>query len=133
MRLVRAFGVEEDRAYDDGHLLGALDPLLADDALGQVWLACSEDDEPVGYAVLTWGWGLESGGREGLLDEIFIDRGRRGDGLGGRLLEHVITAARVAGCRTFFLETERPNDAARRLYRRYGLVEEDSIWMRSEL
>jgi len=31
--------------------------------------------------------------------------------------------------RRIFLETEAPNDAARRLYERHGFVAEDSIWM----
>lgn len=126
--LIRAFYVEDGHPYDEAHVLGALAPLLADDTYGQVWLVCAGDPPaPLGYAVLTWGWGLESGGREGLIDEIFT--ARRGDGLGAELLEHVIGAAREAGCRTLFLETERANDAARRFYARHGLSEQDSVWM----
>ncbi|MGB0800787.1 MAG: GNAT family N-acetyltransferase, partial [Ilumatobacteraceae bacterium] len=33
------------------------------------------------------------------------------------------------GMRRIFLETEAPNDAARRLYARHGFTAEDSIWM----
>ena len=127
LALIQAFYVEDEHPYDEAHVLGALTPLLADDTYGQVWLVCAHSPEPLGYAVLTWGWGLESGGREGLVDEIFT--ARRGEGLGAELLEHVIGSAREAGCRTLFLETERPNDAARRFYRRHGLVEQDSVWM----
>ena len=135
LALTRAFGIEEGRRYDETHVAGALEPLLRDDTHGQVWLLAGPvgDDGPLGYAVLSWGWGVESGGREGLVDEIFVAEGSRGRGLGGVLLSAVLEAARAAGCRTLFLETERPNEAARRLYRRHGLVDEDSIWMRAEL
>ena len=130
--LIQAFYVEDGHPYDEAHVLGALTPLLADDTYGQVWVVCADDSPaearaPVGYAVLSWGWGLESGGREGLVDEIFT--ARRGEGLGAELLEHVIAAARDAGCRTLFLETERANDAARRFYARHGLTEQNSVWM----
>jgi len=135
LALARAFGIEEGRRYDEAHVRGALEPLLRDDTYGQVWLVDDSDGDGtlVGYAVLTWGWGLESGGREGLVDEIFVAGPARGRGLGGTLFACVLSAAREAGCRTLFLETERVNEAARRLYRRHGLVEEDSIWMRAEL
>jgi GNAT superfamily N-acetyltransferase len=133
LAMVREFCEEEGRRYDEGHVRPALEPLLPDDTLGQVWLAGHRVDGDLGYAVLTWGWGLESGGREGLVDELFVAAGWRGHGVGGLLLDRVREEARIAGCRTLFLETERANDAARRLYRRHGLVEEDSVWMRAEL
>lgn len=133
LELVRAFYTEDGHGYDEDHVRTALEPLLADDVLGQVWLLRHDVDGALGYAVLTWGWGLESGGREGLLDELFVADGHRQHGLGGRLLEAVIEAARGARCRTLFLETEAANDAARSFYARHGLVREDSVWMRAEL
>lgn len=134
--LIRAFYVEDGHPYDEARVLRALMPLLVDDTYGQVWLVCADGDpradgQLLGYAVLTWGWSLESGGREGLLDEIFA--AQRGEGLGGQLMEHVIGVAREAGCRTLFLETEAANDDARRFYARHGLVEQDSAWMSREI
>lgn len=29
-------------------------------------------EPPLGYAIVTWGYSLESGGREALLDEIYL-------------------------------------------------------------
>jgi GNAT superfamily N-acetyltransferase len=132
LALACAFRAEDGSPYEEAGLRDALTALLRDDDVGQVWLL--EDAAAlVGYAVLTWGFGLESAGREGLLDEIFVVDGARGRGLGGLLVAHVLAEARAAGCRTIFLETEAANEAARRLYRRHGLIEEDSIWMRAEL
>ncbi|MFN8076688.1 MAG: GNAT family N-acetyltransferase [Kineosporiaceae bacterium] len=124
--------------FDAERVRRALLPLLADDALGQVWLVHDDEhpaqdaaDGAAGYAVITWGWSLESGGRECLLDEIYVRS--PGRGLGGLLLDAVITAAAQAGALAMFLETEAPNDAARRLYARHGFVAEDSTWMARDL
>jgi GNAT superfamily N-acetyltransferase len=125
LELVREFYDHEGYAHTDEHVLGALRPLLDDDVLGQVWLVGAPD--PVGYAVLTWGWGLESGGREALLDELYV--AHRGQGLGGVLLERVIAEARAGGALTLFLETEADHEAARRFYARHGLTAEASVWM----
>ncbi|WGL53664.1 GNAT family N-acetyltransferase [Nocardioides sp. BP30] len=133
--MVAVFYVEDGHPYDEVRVRRALGPLLADDTHGQVWLL--QPDEPgadaAGYAVLTWGWSLESGGREGLLDELYVAAGWRRSGWGGLLIEQVIAQARAAGCGALFLETVRPNDRARAFYRRHGLVGQDSIWMRREL
>ena len=52
----------------------AFAPLLDDDRHGVVWIV----DSPPAYAVLTWGWSIEAGGAEAVLDEIFVSRTRRG-------------------------------------------------------
>jgi GNAT superfamily N-acetyltransferase len=39
-----------------------------------------------GYLVITWGWGIESGGREALIDEIYVTPEYRGQGLASALI-----------------------------------------------
>ena len=119
--LVREFYAVDGHEYDEDRLTAALGPLLADDRYGQVWLF------DTGYAVLTWGYSLESGGRDALLDEFFVRN--RGGGVGGRVVDALVAACREAGVHKVFLETEAPNDAARRFYRRHGFEAESSTWM----
>ena len=126
LELVAEFCAYEGYDRPEAHTRTALEPLLDDDALGHVWLAVV-DDTVAGYAILTWGWGLESGGREGLLDEIYVSD--RGHGIGSVLLDRVIEAAREAGCKTLFLETEKENERQRGFYARHGMEVQDSIWM----
>lgn len=136
LAMLGEFYAEDGHEYDEGCIRAALEPLLTDDARGQVWVlqrAGDLDISLLGYAVLTWGWSLESGGREGLLDEFFVVGGRRRGGLGGLLIDHIIAEARAAGCRALFLETERPNHKARAFYDRHGLEEQESIWMSAQL
>ena len=94
-----------------------------------MFLACRP--EPVGYAVLTWSYSLESGGRDCILDEIYLRE--RGSGYGSRLLTSVLDAARAAGARALFLETEAHNTRVRGFYARHGLAVEDSVWMATSL
>ncbi len=127
--LVREFYEVDHHEFDHDRVVAALRPLLADDALGQVWLVDDPERrvEPAGFAVLTWGWSLESGGREALLDEFYL-RGR-GQGLGTKALADVIKEAAAAGAATVFLETEAHNQHAREFYGKAGFALEDSVWM----
>jgi len=51
---------------------------------------------------------------------VAVHPGRRGGGIGRRLVEGVIDEARSTRARTMFLEVRAGNVAARRLYRRLG-------------
>jgi GNAT superfamily N-acetyltransferase len=121
-----AFCAIDGHPYDEAVVRRALAPLLADDTLGQVWVV-QRDGALLGYAVMTWGYSLESGGRESLLDELYVTD--RGHGLGGLLLEACLAGAARAGATRTFLETEAPNTRVRRFYARHGFVEEPSTWM----
>ena len=125
--LIREFCAVDRHEFDRERVLAGLRPLLVDDRHGQVWLIREPGGEVAGYAVVTWGWSLESGGRECLLDEIYVRS--RGRGLGGKALEAIVEAAGEAGASAMFLETEAHNERARAFYRRGGFTAEDSIWM----
>jgi GNAT superfamily N-acetyltransferase len=130
--LHREFCDLDGHDYDGNRVRRALAPLLSGDHVGQVWLTIGgAPPAAAGYAVVTWGWSLESGGREALLDEIYIRA--RGQGLGRLLLSHAITAAARAGASRMFLETEAHNTRARGFYARSGFQAEDSSWMSRDL
>ncbi|HEX2075010.1 MAG TPA: GNAT family N-acetyltransferase [Geodermatophilus sp.] len=146
LTLIREFYEVDRHPYDEHRVVRALGPLLVDDSVGQVWLITDPPDQGAGvtgsapdgavtvvegYAVLTWSWSLESGGRDCLLDEFYVRT--RGRGLGGRALDELLHVARNAGAAAMFLETEAHNCAARRLYRRHGFRRQDSVWMARRL
>ena len=107
--------------FDDARARRAFVPLLKDDRHGVVWLAAA------GYAVVTWGWSIEAGGPEAVLDEVFVDD--RGEGVGTELIRHLLTDCRARGMARVFLETELHNDRVRALYERHGFRVDDSVWM----
>lgn len=128
--LIAEFYRIDQHVFDEREVRSALTPLLADDSFGQVWLITAGPVD-VGYAVLTWGYSLESGGREGLVDELFVSE--RNTGLGGRAVEALIDQALRADCRVLFLETEAHNARVRSFYGRHGFAEQDSVWMSRQL
>jgi GNAT superfamily N-acetyltransferase len=126
--LVEEFCAVDEHPYDEARVRRALGPLLTDDSLGVIWLI---GDPPGGYAVLTWSYSLESGGRDALLDEIYLRE--RGRGLGSAALAAIYDDLRARGITRIFLETEEHNARARRFYARNGFVVEPSTWMAADL
>lgn len=126
--LVAEFCAIDQHPFDERFVRRALGPLLESDDLGIVWLI---DEPPQGYAVLTWSYSLESGGRDALLDEIYLRQ--RGCGIGSRALRVILDELGERGLTRIFLETEEHNHRARRFYCRNGFVQERSVWMSGDL
>jgi GNAT superfamily N-acetyltransferase len=125
LALVAEYCAADAHTFDVDRVSDALRPLLADDTHGQVWVQDS-DGTLEGYIVTAWSWSLESGGRECLVDELYVRQRRRGHGRA--LLTRALDAARGQGCRVAFLETEPANEDARAFYARLGFDRELSVW-----
>ena len=123
VELHQAVCVVDEHPFSDDRARAAFGPLLVGDEHGVVWVT----DDLRGYAVLTWGWSIEAGGREAVLDEIFVHD--RGQGLGSLLLAHVVADGERRGLARIFLETESANARGRQLYERHGFTIDDSVWM----
>jgi GNAT superfamily N-acetyltransferase len=130
LELSKEFCVLDGHVFDAGRVKPALVPLLASDQHGVVHLV-EEEGWALGYAVVTWGYSLESGGRDALIDEIYIRD--RGSGVGTSLLGAILEDLKARGVLRLTLETENANEAARRFYARHGFVAEDSVWMSLDL
>jgi len=121
--LHQAFCDVDGHPFDRQRAHAAFAPLLDGDAHGVVWIV----DSPPAYAVLTWGWSIEAGGAEAVLDELFVTE--RDGGVGSALLEHVLADGRRRGLARIFLETESLNERVRTFYERHGFCADDSIWL----
>jgi len=128
--LIRAFYELDRHPFDPALVETGLRPLLTGEAPGFV-LVADDDSTLLSYAVVTWGWAIESGGRDALLDEIYVeDRSR---GIGAEMMYQIMERCRAAGCRRIFLETESHNRQARIFYTKHGFDIDDSVWMSREL
>jgi len=137
LTLIEEFCRVDQHVFDARRVSTALGPLLENDNLGVVYLVETEStsasgstgvqETVCGYVIITWGYSIESGGREGLIDEIYLRR--PGQGLGSALFPLLLDALAPFELKVMFLETERGNDRARRFYQHHGFVEDDSIWM----
>lgn len=122
--MMRELYLHDGTPFDAEWHRAPLVPLLADGALGRVWIARA-GAEPAGYLVLTFGYSLEFGGRDAFVDELYLREGFRGAGLGRRALETASEACREMGVRALHLEVERTNVAAQGFYRRLGFRDHD--------
>lgn len=116
----RALNDHEGIAVGDATLRGALERLLADATLGGVWLV-EEGHTRVGYAIVTFGYDLEFGGRDAYLTELWIDPTHRGRGAGRAALDSLPAELRAVGVGALHLQV-RPENPAMRLYERAGFV-----------
>lgn len=124
--LHREFCAVDAHPFDIGRATAAFAPLLDDDRHGVVWIV----DSPPAYAVLTWGWSIEAGGAEAVLDEIFV--AERDAGVGSSLIQHVLDDGRRRGLSRILLETETHNQRVREFYERHGFRVDASVWMAHE-
>jgi ribosomal protein S18 acetylase RimI-like enzyme len=98
----------------------ALTRLLGDPTLGRVVVA---GDPPAGYAVLTWGFDLEFGGRDAFLTELYVRPEERRHQLGRALLDEVLRVAQQEGAGAVHLGVYPENSPALALYRAAGFTQ----------
>jgi len=115
--MVRAYYDEDGLAFGEGQVR-ALKALVERDCHGLVWFV-EQADETIGYVILTLGFSVESGGRDGFVDELYVTRPWRGRGIGAKVLVLVEREAGARGLLKLYLEVEHGN-RAKVLYRRVG-------------
>ncbi len=74
---------------------------------------------PAGYALLSFTWSNESGGRVVWLEELYIKPDFRGMGFGSEFLAFMLDKYKPSTTR-FRLEVSEDNPAAKKLYSRFG-------------
>ncbi|MBP0481852.1 GNAT family N-acetyltransferase [Sagittula salina] len=112
-------GFHAEMGYDTTaeHQLEAVMPLLEDSRHGAIWLI-GPRRSPVGYIAVTFGWSLEYGGLDGIVDEIYIRPAVRGRGMGHDALDDIAKALKDAGVRALHLEVDREDERAQTFYGR---------------
>lgn len=128
--LIAAFHSERGIALDDAARRGAVAPLLDGSPHGAIYIA-GPVRAPIGYAAISFGWSLEFGGLDGILDEIYIRPGVRGRGIGQEILGALPRALAAAGLRTLHLEVARSDEAARRFYERMHFAPREDYMLMS--
>lgn len=108
--------------------------LLAEPELGRVTLFCQRQDAtPIGYAVVTYGYDLEFGGRDAFLTEMYLEPAARGQGIGHSALAQLLMETRAAGAGALHLQVRADNPAAQRLYRAAGFVGTTRLFLSRDL
>jgi ribosomal protein S18 acetylase RimI-like enzyme len=123
--LRRAFCRHEHLPFADGASRTALENLLADGSLGKVWLI-HLGGAAAGYIVLTFGYSLEFDGRDAFVDELYVEEGYRGRGIGGLALRLAADTCQTMGIRALHLEVDRENHRARAVYGKAGFEDRNN-------
>lgn len=117
-----------DRAAQQRGLAAIIDDL----AVGEILVAL-EDGRVLGMVNLLYTVSTALGERVALLEDLVVDAGARGTGVGSALLEAAIAHARSRACRRLTLLTDGANHAAQRFYRRHGFTPSPMIPLRLPL
>lgn len=124
LAMVEAFHGADGRVLD-ARSRAAVRALCAGESLARAWLV-ARSEETVGYLVLTRGWGIEYGGPDVFLDELYLQPAARGSGIGGAALAFAAETATAWGAAAMHLVVAPDNDGARRLYGRHAFA--DAGW-----
>lgn len=128
LNFMRAYYAFDGHGFDADKARSALVALLRDANFGRAWLIL-DDDTPVGYIVLCFGYSLEWLGRDSFVDEFYLRKEYRGRGWGRRTMDFVEEEARKAGIRALHLEVVENNDTALALYQKLGFKEHHSTFL----
>ncbi len=76
----------------------------------------------VGYALACWRDSIDHGGRVAVLDDLWIEPGLRGRGLGARLLKAAVADMSASGARAVVVEADPADAPAMSFYARLGFA-----------
>jgi ribosomal protein S18 acetylase RimI-like enzyme len=121
MPLMIAFNDAEGIVWRPAIMVPALRRLLHDNLIGTMLIARDADSGvPVGYALATFGFDIEFGGRDAFITELFVAPQARGRGVGQALLDAIAGGLRAQGIAAIHLMVRPQNEQARSLYERVG-------------
>ncbi|APE43722.1 GNAT family N-acetyltransferase [Sulfitobacter alexandrii] len=130
LALVAAFHAEEGIELSDEARHAGVAPLLEGIPYGAAYLI-GPPRAPIGYIVITFGWSVEYGGLDAIIDELYIRPGVRGRGIASEALIALPRALADGGLRAIHLEVDRTNEGAMKLYRRAGFAPRDNYMFMS--
>lgn len=110
----------------------ALMQLFSDESMGRVWLI-QDENQTVGYVVLTLSYSLEYGGRDAFIDEFYIESDYQNQGIGKQTIEFLEEVCISLDVQAIHLEVEKENTSAQGFYRRVGFEDHNRYLMTKHL
>jgi GNAT superfamily N-acetyltransferase len=132
VEMMREFYAEADYALETEWAERSFRALLGDPALGAVFIVFAEG-EPRGYAVLTFRHSMEFGGRDAFIDDLFVRKASRRQGLGRAVVGSLVGACGRLGILALHVETSGENRAAVALYESFGMRDRKRLLLTARL
>ncbi|PRY21445.1 acetyltransferase (GNAT) family protein [Aliiruegeria haliotis] len=123
LTMVESFQTEFGIEMDSDTRLAGVAPLLEGNPLGVIYII-GPRNAPVGYIAISFGWSIELGGIDGVVDEFWIRPAVRNKGMGSEALSALIPALRDAGVKALHMEVDRDSPVSA-LYARLGFAKRD--------
>ena len=115
VNLMQAFYDIDNYPFDMDKSKKLVIAFLENENLGSAWLIYVEN-EIVGYVILTYIFSFEYQGRIAFLDELFLLEKVRGKGIGTKTIDFVKEEALKLKLKVIYLEVEKHNKNAQKLY-----------------
>ncbi len=128
--LVSAYHAFEDVESSLRQRRSSLAKLLRDNRLGEIWLV-RKLNVLIGYIAVCYSYSIEFGGRDGFIDEFYIDAAERGKGIGSKVLMEVSALLRERDIVALHLEVDGTNERAKSAYERAGFSNRDKYHVMS--
>lgn len=92
---------------------------VSDPSLGRICFI-QHGQQPIGYVIVAFSFGLEFNGRVAFIDELYIEPAQRAGGIGAQTLGKIEQLCIALDVRAIRLEVEIENERASSLYIRSG-------------
>jgi len=121
--LVRSYYLFDGLTYEPSLHGPALDHLVAGGPAVKVWIV-ETDGAPAGYLILTIGFSMYYGGKDGFIDELFLKEEFRGARGGAAIMAFADSDAQAKALDLAYLHLEvtNTNTRARQIYERRGFA-----------
>ncbi|NEP81553.1 MAG: GNAT family N-acetyltransferase [Okeania sp. SIO3B3] len=102
--------------------------LLLKDSGTEFFLGRDGQGTGLGYVQCRYRYSAWISGLDAELEDVFVVREARRNGVGRQLVEFALARASERGCRSIGLSTNERNEAALRLYKRLGFCSVRTLW-----
>lgn len=89
----------------------------------------AQSENVLGFALYSTRWMTFSGQPVLYMNDIYVDKAARGQGIGKQLIEHLQEIAKQKGCSRLEWHCLSGNQSAQRFYDALGASDDDGAWM----
>lgn len=120
MQMIRDFYKIDNYPFSKPKALKCFEQLIENDELGRFWLIYNDENQPIGYMIICFGFSFEYGGRDAFIDEFYFIPEARGKGFGTKALLLLREKSKKLNIKAIHLEVEKANSAGNKLYTKVG-------------
>ena len=119
IEMMTSFNAIDDYKFDP--IIGGenLDKFTANEYLGKLYLII-HGQRNIGYIILAFGYSFEYKGRDAFIDEFYVKKEFRNQGIGKKTIDFIEVQANKLEVKAIHLEVEGHNEKANSLYKSKG-------------